>query len=644
MHKRLLSTVLAVALAATACGRAPTSQAPGGGDRPPGARETQGTLTLPPGASVQLGDLRVVTAYSESGISQTGQGSGTFTAVTLGDGPQLLIAQTDSDSLVLLGHSGVDDATEINSRTTAEALVFLNPFLVPSSADQARAVLRVLRERNVLAPVQAAVEQQLATSGAIDLTADPLRTALTNAYRQIQDMIRGGAFSSTQRSSSGALSGRASPKPSLRRAAIDPTTDQSGVRLTDGDDPPDDVTYNVLLLNYRRRSVAVAHQLVYNDNTTSNWDCWGVALAKPSLSFGSLLTGEFFEPSQAQFSLQADPQRVREIRVEVLGIGFQRPSPPRDAPLICAANAVLSDAAIEIVFPFVAFLLGLGANYIRAVGRPEYDSRLLAAIADWGGAMINAAPDVVESFVNGDLPNPTDLGRLLTVAIRTLVDTPAGGQLLEAVLEKVASLGGPRLALQVVRAALTRINAVFLVLQVTEFLYNMASVVGAWFQSRAVEEWTITPPQSQPRFYFVATLTWSQPTDLDLYTTAPNGEVAWYGRRVISVGELDYDDIDGYGPENFTLRTKLEGRYQIDVDFYRYSGQTMPSSYRVVITDRSGQQFPCRSGVLSAPGDRVVACFVDLDENGRVTVTPVANAASVRPTDVGRNQVKPARR
>jgi hypothetical protein len=138
MSKRLLSVVLVAVLTATACGRAPTSQTPGGGDRPSTAREVQGTLTLPPQASVQLGDLRVVTAYSESAISQTGQGTGNFTAVTNQGALQLLIARTAPDRLVLLGHSGVTDTTEINSRTTAEALVFLNPVLFPDSVEQAR--------------------------------------------------------------------------------------------------------------------------------------------------------------------------------------------------------------------------------------------------------------------------------------------------------------------------------------------------------------------------------------------------------------------------------------------------------------------------------------------------------------------------
>jgi hypothetical protein len=262
------------------------------------------------------------------------------------------------------------------------------------------------------------------------------------------------------------------------------------------------------------------------------------------------------------------------------------------------------------------------------------------------GAVVNLVPDIFEAIASGNIPSPTDVGRLLTTSIRVLVDTPAGMHLLEVMLDRLARRGFTGLAAQAVTRALTRLNVVLLVLQLAEWVYNMSELGAAWVESRGVEKWTITPPQSPPPFYFVATLTWSQPTDLDLYTTAPNGEVAWYGNRVISVGELDYDDIDGYGPENFTLRRKLVGRYTIAVDFYRYRGSrnTMPSSYRVVITTRNGQQFPCRSGVLSTPGDRVVACFVDLDDNGRVTVTPVTNAASVRPTDVGRDQVKPPRR
>jgi len=648
MHKRLLSTVLAVALAATACGRAPTSQTPSGGDRPSTAREVQGTLSLPPGANVQLGDLQVVTAYSESGISQTGQGTGNFTAVTNQGALQLLIARTAPDRLVLLGHSGISDTTEINSRTTAEALIFLNPVLFPSSVEQAGNVLRILHERNILAPVQSAVEQQLATSGSINITSDPLRTALSNAYSQIYQLVRSGVFASSQRASTRAAAQQPQQKPSVRRAAITPREDQSGVRVTDGDDPPDDVTYNVLFLNYRRRAVAIAHQAVHTDGSTSDWRCATLLRGKPSFSFGSLLTGEYFDPASHQLSLPADPQRVSEIRVEVLGMGFRRPSPPRSAPLDCASSALAWDVLMELIVPTIATVLGIVGNTADAFGDPQQDAELTAAIFDWAGAVMNAVPDVMEALANGNIPSPTDVGRLLTATLRVLVDTPAGMHLLELMLNRLARRGFAGLAANAVSGLLRRVNVALLVLQVAEYIYNMGELGIAWSGSRGVEKWTITPPQSPPPFYFVATLTWSQPTDLDLYTTAPNGEVSYFANPVISVGELDYDDIDGYGPENFTLRRKLVGRYRIDVDFYRYSdqtsGHTMPSSYRVVVTTRSGQQFPCKSGVLGAPGERVVACFVDLDDNGRVTVTPVTNAAGVRPTDVGRDQVKSPRR
>jgi hypothetical protein len=297
--------------------------------------------------------------------------------------------------------------------------------------------------------------------------------------------------------------------------------------------------------------------------------------------------------------------------------------------------------------PTIGTFLGIAGNTAEILAASR-DDALYGAILNWAGAVANLVPDIFEAIASGSIPSPTDVGRLLTTSIRVLVDTPAGLQLSEVMLDRLARRGFAGLVAQTFARALTRLNVVLLVLQLAEWVYNMSELGAAWVESRGVEKWTITPPQSPPPFYFVATLTWSQPTDLDLYTTAPNGEISYWGNRVISVGELDYDDIDGYGPENFTLRVKRVGRYTIAVDFYQHSdrtsGHTMPSSYRVVITTRNGQQFPCRSGVLSRPGERVTACFVDLDDNGRVTVTPVTNAADVRPTDVGRDQVKPPRR
>jgi len=52
----------------------------------------------------------------------------------------------------------------------------------------------------------------------------------------------------------------------------------------------------------------------------------------------------------------------------------------------------------------------------------------------------------------------------------------------------------------------------------------------------------------------LATLTWDQPIDLDLYVTDPTGDTAWFGHKDMSGGgALDIDVTSGYGPEHFTL-------------------------------------------------------------------------------------------
>lgn len=646
MSRKVASILLVAALLTTACGRAPTSPSAGGGERPTTAREVQGNLTLPPGTSVSLPGLQVVTAWGEGGVSQTGQNTASFTATVTEGGAQLVIARNSSGQLVLLGTSGPDASLQLNSQSTAEALLLLNPVLgIGGDLELARTFLRVVRERNITAPVQTAVEQQLQSLAHIDPTQDPLRTALNNAFQQVYQLIRSGAFASSTRPQTSQSPPR-QPKPGARRTAIDPTTEQSGITLMDGDDPPDDVTYNVLLLNHRRRWVTFAYQAVNHDGTRQPWRC-DLVPPTPAFSVGGLITGEFRQPGARQFSLSADPAAVSKIDVDVVGVGIKQPSNPLRAPFQCWDEAFLSDLTFELFLPLLGFIVGFSTNFLGVL-EPQFRDVWQVTVADFAAAFVSQAGDAYAALRSGQLPSMTDFVRLMVLFVRVLVDTPAGGQLLEYVLLRLAERGVAGLTKLGVQAALRKVNAFLLVLSMGEFVYNVLSVLDTWDNSRSVEYWTITPPQSPPTFYFEASLTWQQPTDLDLYTTAPNGEVAWYGNRVISVGELDRDDIDGIGPETFTLRRKLVGRYRIDVDFYRYSdqtsGSTMPTSYDVFITLRNGQQYPCRSGVLGAPGDRVVACFVDVDDAGRVTVTPVTNAAGVRPTDVGRDAVKPVRR
>ena len=90
------------------------------------------------------------------------------------------------------------------------------------------------------------------------------------------------------------------------------------------------------------------------------------------------------------------------------------------------------------------------------------------------------------------------------------------------------------------------------------------------------------------------TLTWdTEGTDLDLHVIDPNQEEVYYYHRTSLIGgELDVDDTNGYGPENFTLEEgeAIDGEYTVRVK--HFSGN-LPSTATIVVTlyeDRPNEQ------------------------------------------------------
>lgn len=65
-------------------------------------------------------------------------------------------------------------------------------------------------------------------------------------------------------------------------------------------------------------------------------------------------------------------------------------------------------------------------------------------------------------------------------------------------------------------------------------------------------------------------LTWdTEDTDVDLHVFDPNQNHAWYGNLGgIPGGALDHDDVDGYGPEIFSMPAPANGTYHVRVDYY----------------------------------------------------------------------------
>jgi len=88
-------------------------------------------------------------------------------------------------------------------------------------------------------------------------------------------------------------------------------------------------------------------------------------------------------------------------------------------------------------------------------------------------------------------------------------------------------------------------------------------------------------PESRPRAWssamlqplpvgLRAVLRWDlNDTDIDLHVTDPNGETAFYGKRLTyQGGAMSRDFTGGYGPEEFVLRNPKPGAYTVHVNYY----------------------------------------------------------------------------
>jgi len=67
-----------------------------------------------------------------------------------------------------------------------------------------------------------------------------------------------------------------------------------------------------------------------------------------------------------------------------------------------------------------------------------------------------------------------------------------------------------------------------------------------------------------------ATLSWGDQPDVDLHVFEPNGTHVYYSARVGVSGNLDVDDVNGNGPENYRVACgDIElGKYHIGVNYY----------------------------------------------------------------------------
>ncbi|MEX0722044.1 MAG: hypothetical protein WD059_15310 [Balneolaceae bacterium] len=97
------------------------------------------------------------------------------------------------------------------------------------------------------------------------------------------------------------------------------------------------------------------------------------------------------------------------------------------------------------------------------------------------------------------------------------------------------------------------------------------------------------------------TLTWNAAVDLDLHVTEPDGTVIYYAdpQSPNTGGFLDYDDVEGYGPENiFYEQAPPSGSYQVEVVYFSGSVST---NYNVTVDQ--GGSVSTFTGTLSEDGE-----------------------------------------
>jgi hypothetical protein len=118
------------------------------------------------------------------------------------------------------------------------------------------------------------------------------------------------------------------------------------------------------------------------------------------------------------------------------------------------------------------------------------------------------------------------------------------------------------------------------------------------------------------------TLIWDSKADLDIHVKEPGGsEIFWEQRNGTGGGELDVDDVDGFGPENVYWGGGLDkgngppGEYKWYVHYYAgFDGRSGPTRWKVRL--KIGGKATVFEGKLRGINDRSKTYAFTLDENG----------------------------
>ena len=115
------------------------------------------------------------------------------------------------------------------------------------------------------------------------------------------------------------------------------------------------------------------------------------------------------------------------------------------------------------------------------------------------------------------------------------------------------------------------------------------------------------------------TLTWDNKSDLDLHVVDPfQEEISWNNPIISSGGTLDYDDTDGYGPENvyWPKGSAPNGTYQVFLHNYFFEDKPGSANY-IVLINAFGKTWKFQGTIYLGKTVRIA----NFDKNGLIPLS-----------------------
>ena len=487
MASRLLSVILVAVLTATACGRAPTSQRPGGGDAPPSVQRVQGRIVLPPDSSLNPSSLQVWTAWDGVQPAQ----DGTFSILANTGGAQLFAVSNPQNEVVLLGHLGFSDQLEINADTTTVSLLMVAvPPAYRPTRETARAAYQLIVQQPFFPDLRDAVAAQI-QQGRLDPAASPLRDALLRALPPFWDLVSSSQYpplppypASSQRA---------------RRQAVDPSDMVSGLLVEDEDTDRDGdpSTHSFTVHNYSPLSAVLwyrAHNTVRLLGIVLPRTGWGVieaftgAVAWPN---SQDITVPIGSPPPSNYELFASMFALRGATEHAAS--RLQPSDPY------VAFGYITDVFVGFLLPLILQLIGPGIDMLdRGADADELGTCYAQFVA-------GAIPATVQTFITRTFQagsSPSDAAAVLFYILelfggpfQPLVSCLLNYLVVEA-LEQAAQRALGELIGKGFLKLLTKVA------DVTALTLNIPWMLSAAALRHVAAGWTITPQRTAVRWLF----------------------------------------------------------------------------------------------------------------------------------------------